>query len=86
MELEGLLQTVKSFSDDIGIKFGLDKYAKTTYMCRQMANSSKIILTANKIIKELEQVGAHTYLGVSESNGRQHSNMKKNSEKNVYGE
>ena len=30
-ELEGLLSRVKQFSDDIGMKFGLDKCAKTTF-------------------------------------------------------
>ena len=30
-DLEGLLQTVKKFSDDIGMSFGLDKCAKATF-------------------------------------------------------
>ena len=30
-ELEGLLSRVKQFSDDIGMKFGLDKCPKTTF-------------------------------------------------------
>ena len=30
-ELEGLLKTVKTFSDDIGMEFGLDKCAKETF-------------------------------------------------------
>ena len=31
-ELEGLLRTVKTFSDDIGITFGLKKCAKATFI------------------------------------------------------
>ena len=30
LELEGLLQTAKSFSDDLGMEFGLDKCAEAT--------------------------------------------------------
>ena len=75
-ELEGLLQTVKSFSDDIGMEVGLDKCAKATFKRGKMINSSHIMLNDNTIIKELEQGGAYKYLCVSESNGIQHSNMK----------
>ena len=76
LELEGLLQTVKSVSDDIGMEFGLDKCAKATFKRGKMINSSNIMLNDNTIIKELEQGGAYKYLGVSERNGIQHSNMK----------
>ena len=31
-ELDGLLCTVKKFSDVIGMEFGLDKYAKATFI------------------------------------------------------
>ena len=31
-ELEGLLQTVKKFSDDIDMKFELEKCAKATFL------------------------------------------------------
>ena len=30
-DLEGLVSTVKRFTDDIGIEFGLDKCAKVTF-------------------------------------------------------
>ena len=30
-KLEGLLRTIKTFSDDIGMTFGLDKCAKAIY-------------------------------------------------------
>lgn len=32
IELEGLLKRVKYFSDDIGMEFGLDKWAKATIL------------------------------------------------------
>ena len=31
-ELDGILYTVKKFSDDIGMEFGLDKYSKTKFI------------------------------------------------------
>ena len=34
LELEGLLQTVKSFSGNIAMQFGLDKCAKTKFNSR----------------------------------------------------
>ena len=81
LELEGLLQTVKSFSDDIGMEFSLDKCAKATFKRGKMINSSNIMLNDNTIIKELEQGGAYKYLSVRESKGIQHSNMKEKIQK-----
>ena len=37
-ELEGLLRTVKTFSDDIGMTFGLDKCAKATFIREKLRN------------------------------------------------
>ena len=41
-ELEGLLRTVKTFSDDIGMTFGLDKCAKATFIRRKLKSTSSI--------------------------------------------
>ena len=69
-ELEGLLKTVKKFSDVIGMKFGLEKCAKATFLRGRLEldNSTKI--------KELEQEQVYIYFGVNESNGIQHVTMK----------
>ena len=40
--LEGQLQTVKNFSDNVGIKFGLAKCAKATYERRRLTKSTLI--------------------------------------------
>ena len=42
-ELEGLLKTVKAFSDDIGITFGLDKCAKATFIRGKLRSTSSIV-------------------------------------------
>ena len=39
-ELEGLLSTVKMFSDDIDMEFGLDKCAKATLIRGELKSTS----------------------------------------------
>ena len=40
--LEGLLQTVKKFSDDIGMPFGLDKSAKVTFKREKLTGTTSV--------------------------------------------
>ena len=75
-ELEGLLKTVKAFSDDIGMEFGLDKCAKATFKRGKLVTSENIELSDDTIIKQLDQEGTYKYLGVNEGDGVQHSKMK----------
>ena len=75
-ELEGLLKTVKTFSDDIGMEFGLDKCAKATFKRGQLESADNVVLDDELVIKELEQEGTYNYLGVNEGDGIQHSKMK----------
>lgn len=84
VEQTGLLRTIKSFSDDIGMEFGLDKCAKATFQRGQLANSSNIELNVNTVIQELEQEGTYKYLGVNEGDGIQHSQMKEKIRKEYY--
>jgi len=49
-ELTGLLSTIKSFSDDAGMEFGLDKCTKATFKRGRLAHSSNIELNVNTII------------------------------------
>ena len=43
-ELEGLLRTVKGFSDDIGMTLGLHKCAKATFIREKLKSTSSIVL------------------------------------------
>ena len=54
-ELEKLLDTVKTFSDEIGMEFGLDKCAKATFKHGKMVKSTNVVLNDNTVIKELDQ-------------------------------
>ena len=75
-ELEGLLKTVKAFSDDIGMEFGLDKCAKASFKRGKLSTTDNIFLDDDTIIKELDQESTYKYLDVNEGDGIQHAKMK----------
>jgi len=81
---EGLLQTVKVFSDDICMQFGLDKCAKATFRKGKLTSTSDIHLEQDTIIKELNQEDTYKYLGVNEGDGIQHAAMKEKIRKEYY--
>ena len=83
-EQTGLLRTIKSFSENIGMEFGLDKCANATFKRCGLADTSNIELNVNTIIQDLDQEGTYKYLGVSEGDGVQHSQMKENIWKEYY--
>ena len=64
-ELKGLLQTVKKFSDNIGMKFGLEKSAKVTFLKGRPKKATSIELDSSMKIKELEENEVYKYLGVN---------------------
>ena len=75
-ELEGLLKTVKAFSDDIGMEFGLDKCAKASFNRGKLVKTENLVIDEDTIIKELDQESTYKYLGVNEGDGVQHAKMK----------
>ena len=75
-ELEGLLRTVKAFSDDIGITFGLDKCDRATFIRGKLKSTSLIVLDIDTKIKELDQEETYKYLGTEEGDGIQHGKIK----------
>eukprot|EP00795_Rhopilema_esculentum_P006461 gene6461-11909_t len=83
-DLEGLLHTVKMFSDGINMRFGLDKCAKATFKRRKLAETSSIKIDENTNIEELDQKGTYKYLGIDEGDGIQHSAMKEKIRKEYY--
>ena len=54
-ELDGLLCTVKKFSDDIDMDFGLDKCGKSTFIRERLTSTSEIKLNEDASIRELNQ-------------------------------
>ena len=83
-EQKKLLDTVKTFSDDIKMEFGLDKCAKATFKKGKLTETSSIKLDINTTIKELEQEESYKYLGINEGDGIQHSQMKEKIRKEYY--
>ena len=83
-QLEGLLQIVKMFSDDINMQFGLDKCAKATFKRGKLMKTSSIELDKATSIQDIDQEGTYKYLGINEGDGIQHSKMKEKVQKEYY--
>jgi hypothetical protein len=52
-ELQKQIQTVKTFSDDIHVEFGLDKCAKITFKTGKLTHSQNSVIDINREIQEL---------------------------------
>ena len=83
-ELEGLLSTVKQFSDVIGMEFGLDKCAKASFKKGILTRTTAVELGLDTTICELDQDKTYKYLGIDKRNGVQHSKMKEKTRKECY--
>ena len=76
-QLDGLLHTVRTFSDGIQMKFGLDKCAITHFVNGKLSgNNTGVKVGKTETIKGLEPGQVYKHLGVDESNGIQHSTMR----------
>ena len=83
-EPQGLLSTVKQFNDDIGVEFGLDKCAKTTFIKGKLTRTTAVELDIDTTIRELDHDETYKYIGIDEGNGAQHSKMKEIIRKECY--
>ena len=76
-QLDELLHTVRTFSDDIQMKFGLDKCAVAHFVNGRLSgHNSEVTVGKTNTINCLEPGQVCKYLGVDESNGIQHSMMR----------
>jgi hypothetical protein len=75
-ELQKQIQTVKIFSDDINMEFGLEKCAKITFKRGKLTHSQNLVIDTNRVIQVLEQGKTYKYLGIEESEGIQLQQMK----------
>ena len=83
-DLEGLLNTVKEFSNDIDMEFGLDKCAKPSFVRGKLQKTSSINLDIDTAITDLDPEETYKYLGVSEGDGINHALMKEKIRKEYY--
>jgi len=54
-EFQTQIQTVKTFSDDIHMEFGLAKCAKIAFKRGKLVHSQNLVIDINREIQELEQ-------------------------------
>ena len=77
-QLKNLISIVKMFSDDISMKFGLDKCSKVTTIKGKVTTTGGIPLDPlqNEEIKELDNGKSYRYLGILENHKVLHKDMK----------
>ena len=73
-ELQGQLNILKQFSDDIRMKFGLDKCAKAIFFGRKLLTAKNITIDNTTVNQNLEP--EVKYLGVTERDGIQQFSMR----------
>jgi hypothetical protein len=74
-ELQTQIQTVTTFSDDIHMEFGLDKWAKVVFKKGKLVHSQNLVVDISREIQELKQGKIYKYLGIEECDGI-HQQMK----------
>ena len=62
-----LVQTVRVFSEDIGIEFGIEKCAMLVMEKGKIVKSVGIELPDGKVIKSLQEGERYMYLGILEA-------------------
>jgi hypothetical protein len=75
-ELQKQIQTVKTFSDDIHMEFGLEECAEISFKRGKLVHLQNLVIDISREIEELEQGKTYKYLGIEESEGIQHRQMK----------
>ena len=64
--LDSLVQTVRVFSEDIGMEFGIEKCAMLVMEKGKIVKSVGIELPDGKVIKSLQEDESYKYLGILE--------------------
>ena len=76
--LNSLVQTVRVFSEDIGMEFGIEKYGMLVMEKGKIMKSVDIELPDGKVIKSLQEVESYKYLGILEADKFLEEKMKLN--------
>ena len=82
--LESLIQTVRVFSNDIGIEFGVEKCAVLAIKKGKMANSDGIALPNETTTKGLKEGDSFKYLRVIQADVMKHHEMKEKVKTEYY--
>ena len=76
--LDSLVQTVRVFSEDTGMEFGIEKCATLVMEKRKIVKSVGIELPDRKVIKSLQEGESYKYLGILEADKFLEGKMKLN--------
>ena len=75
---DSLVQTVRVFSKDIGMEFGIEKCAMLVMEIRKIVKSVGIKLSNGKVIKPSQEGESYKYLGILETDKVLEEKMKLN--------
>ena len=82
-EAERLTNTVRIFSRDIGMEFGINKCAHATMKRGKLKSVGSMELTSEEVINELESDKGYKYLGILEADDVKHCTMKNTIKKSI---
>ena len=74
--LESLFQTVRIFSDDIGMEFGIDKCATLVLKRGKITKFDGISLPDGRVMKALIERAGYKYLGILQADQIRYTHMK----------
>ena len=83
-ELDTLVQTVRIFSEDIGMEFGIQKCAMVKLIRGHIVESSGIALPNGTEIRSLEQSEEYKYLGILQIDDTKNKEMKQMTKKEYF--
>jgi hypothetical protein len=75
-DMETLIHTVRIYSNDIGMQFGLDKCATLMMRRGKLSGGTTVILPDGGEIQRIEENKEYKYLGVLEADDIKHNDMK----------
>ena len=74
-QIDNLVNTVRIFSEDIKMEFGLPKCGVLIMKREKVVKSEGISMPNGKMLKNIEE-GGYKYLGILEADGVKHEEMK----------
>ena len=83
-EAERLTNTVRNFSKDIAVEFGISKCSHVTTKARKLVSIGGMELSSGEVIAELEPEKDYKYLGILEAENIMHTEMKDKIKKEYY--
>ena len=85
-ELETLIQTVRIYSHDIGMEFGIEKYDMFVMKSGKRHMTEGFKLPNQVVIRTLGEKETYKYLGILEADTRKQVEMKEKLKRSISGE